>query len=238
MPNSVLSNWRQVSEEVAEACRVANRDPSTVTIVGASKYVGPELASHLVAAGCRVLGENRPQQLWEKHEWFTANVIEVDFHFIGHLQRNKAKRTLPLIRCLHSLDSLRLAEAVSQEATSAGLVINSLIDVNVTQDTSKTGVVQSELDALVERVLQLPGIQLRGLMAMSSLDSDRERARQEFSHVRELRDSIATKFSLPAFVELSMGMSNDFAEAIREGATLVRIGSRLWEGATSDDRTA
>lgn len=235
MLNTILANWRKVSDEVTEACVAAKRDPSTVLIVGVSKYVGPELASLLVQAGCRVLGENRPQQLWEKQAWFAANAIEADFHFIGHLQRNKARRTLPLIRCLHSLDSLRLAEAVHKEASQAGFVVNALIDVNVTQDLSKTGVPQSELDALVEQVQELPAIHLSGLMAMSSLESDPEMARREFAMVRELRDSIASKFGLPDFAELSMGMSNDFREAISEGATIVRIGSRLWEGASGDN---
>lgn len=231
MTNSIQENWQRVSEEVAEACVTANREPSSVTIIGVSKYVGPELAAQLIAAGCRVLGENRPQQLWEKQTWFETNAIEADFHFIGHLQRNKARRTLPLVRCLHSLDSMRLADAVSQEATQAGLVIDTLIDVNVTLDASKTGVPLAGLEQLVEHVQQLPGIQLTGLMAMSSFESDGDMARREFAKVRELRDTISAKFTLPRFVELSMGMSNDFREAILEGATMVRVGSRLWEGA-------
>ncbi len=231
--NLVSRNWQRIRDAVAEACLLADRPPSQVRIVGVTKYVGPQLAQCLLAAGCQALGENRPQQLWEKQAWLTENspTSTVEWHFIGHLQRNKVRRTLPMLAVLHSLDNLRLAETVSREAVLCGRSIKTLIDVNVTQDESKTGVPSAQLPSLVESVLELPGIQLSGLMAMSSLHAEPEDAQREFAQVRELRDAMAQEFSLQdSFTELSMGMSGDFREAIIEGATLVRIGSNLWEG--------
>ena len=122
------SNWLKVTAEVAEACQAAGRTPEEVKIVGVSKYVGPELTELLASVGCHELGENRPQQLWEKCDWLAAQPQPpiVHWHMIGHLQRNKVKRTLPLISWLHSVDSLRLATAVSQEASAAGLTVRAL----------------------------------------------------------------------------------------------------------------
>ncbi len=234
-PNLVLQrNWEQVRLDVAAACHSAGRAVDTVQIVGVSKYVGPELAFELAEVGCSILGENRPQSLWQKCDWFTTQpqAPDVAWHMIGHLQRNKIKRTLPLIQLLHSLDSLRLAQAISEEATQAGYVVNALVDVNVTEDSTKTGLPANELESFMEQAIVLPGLDLRGLMAMSSLDGNSALARREFSQVRGLHEKMQLRFGkqLANWSELSMGMSNDFREAIEEGATLVRIGSRLWEG--------
>jgi pyridoxal phosphate enzyme (YggS family) len=235
--NLVLqSNWQRVSAEVAEACRLAGRESNAVQIVGVSKYVGPELACALAEVGCHTLGENRPQALWEKCEWIAAqaNAPTIAWHMIGHLQRNKVKRTLPLIELLHSLDSLRLAQTVSDEAVAAGITVRALVDVNVTDDQTKTGILANELEPFLERAIQLPGLELQGLMAMSSLGGDSDTARREFAHVRQLHGQMSQRFGaqLTGWTELSMGMSGDFHEAIAEGATLVRIGSSLWEGGT------
>lgn len=233
--NLVLqSNWQRVSAEVSEACRLAGRDSHAVQIVGVSKYVGPELACALAEVGCLALGENRPQSLWEKYEWTAAqaNSRAIVWHMIGHLQRNKVKRTLPLIELLHSLDSLRLARTVSDEAVAAGLLVRTLVDVNVSGDQTKTGIAATELEPFLEQAIQLPGLELHGLMAMSSLGGDSDTARREFAQVRQLREQMSERFGaqLPHWTELSMGMSGDYQEAIAEGATLVRIGSSLWEG--------
>ena len=242
-------NWKRVAEEVAQACLAAGREASQVQIVGVSKYVGPELAWQLSQAGCPILAENRPQLLWEKSDYFARQVPTpaVDtasdasqvnegpripkWHLIGHLQRNKLRRTLPIISLLHSLDSLRLAEAISLEAAAQAKRQPVLIEVNVTQDATKTGLAPTQVRELLERARELAGLEVRGLMAMSSLQADADSARREFEQVRELRDQLqreyAGQFDLS---ELSMGMSGDFREAIAAGATLVRIGTRLWQG--------
>ncbi len=229
-------NWARVCDQVHDACVRARRDPQQVQIVGVSKYVGADLAWQLAAAGCTILGENRPQSLWEKYEYFSARGTESltfspSWHLIGHLQRNKLRRTLPMLSMLHSLDSLRLAEAVSSEATAADKRLPVLLEVNVTGDTTKTGLRPSELPFVLEQVDRLAGIEIRGLMAMSSLSADALVARREFDQVRELRDQLQQQFrNVVELSQLSMGMSGDFREAIAAGATLVRIGSNLWEG--------
>ncbi len=227
-------NWLRVIEQVAEACLAAGRQPHSVRIVGVSKYVGPELAWQLAQAGCGLFGENRPQLLWDKVAYFAAQpkqAIPTQWHLIGHLQRNKIKRTLPMISLLHSLDSLRLAEAISQEATQLDRVLPVLLEVNVTGDASKTGMAISELEELLGNFEHLPGIKVCGLMAMSSLAADALTAQREFDQVRQLRDQLQTAYGQGLELsELSMGMSGDFPAAIAAGATLVRIGSSLWQG--------
>lgn len=228
-------NWRRVSDEVAQACQAAGRTPDQVQVAGVTKYVGPELAWQLYQADCDILAENRPQALWEKAEYFAQQQqpeqAPVQWHLIGHLQRNKLKRTLPLLDLLHSLDSLRLTEAINAEAVSLGRRCRALLEVNVTQDTSKTGMSIEQVRGILELTDKLPGIEFCGLMAMSSLDASADHARREFESVRELRDQLQREFAGQVTLsELSMGMSGDFREAIAAGATLVRIGTSLWQG--------
>jgi len=226
-------NWLKVTDQVAEACLAAGRQPHNVRVVGVSKYVGPELAWQLAQAGCSLFGENRPQSLWDKVAYFASQphlVTPIQWHLIGHLQRNKIKRTLPMISLLHSLDSLRLAQAISQEATLLERILPVLLEVNVTQDASKTGMTVSQLEELLDHHEHLPGIKICGLMAMSSLAVDAQTAQREFEQVRELRDQLQSSYGQGlALNELSMGMSGDFRAAIAAGATLVRIGSNLWQ---------
>lgn len=226
-------NWLVVREQVAEACVSAGRDPSEVKIVGVAKYVGPELTAQLVDAGCQSVGENRPQALWDKVEWFStqraAGSPQPRWHLIGHLQRNKVRRTLPLVVQLDAVDSWRLAEEISREAGKLGIEVPILVDVNLTQDTSKTGMTADELWRLREPLASLPNIRWLGLMAMSSLEADSQQTRREFAAVRQLQADLSADLGDRAqLTQLSLGMSGDFREAIAEGSTCVRIGSNLW----------
>ncbi len=226
-------NWSRAVDDVAQACAAAGREPSEVSIVGVSKYVGAELAWQLAAAGCCILAENRPQSLWDKANYFGQHdSVSAQWHLIGHLQRNKLKRTLPLISLLHSLDSFRLADAINTEQLAAGAgPLSVLLEVNVTHDAAKTGMALNEVHKLLQQAPHWPGIAICGLMAMSSLDADAPRAQREFEQVRLLRDDLQREYGQQfQFSELSMGMSGDFKEAIAAGSTLVRIGSNLWRG--------
>lgn len=246
---TVRDNWLRVSEQVQAACDQAGRPRSSVQVVGVSKYVGAQLTQQLFEAGCHVLGENRPQQLWAKAQHFnesgiatelppaeaantsaTSSQPSVHWHMIGHLQRNKARNLMPHINYLHSLDSIRLAQATSDEALRVDRRLPVLAEVNVTRDESKTGLREPQLHALLEQLHELPGLELRGLMAMSTHHASSDEVRREFERVRQLRDRLAVDFPAHDLSQLSMGMSGDFAEAIAEGATLVRIGSSLWQG--------
>lgn len=190
-----------------------------------------------MTAGCSTIGENRPQSLWQKREWLASksdSVPQAQWHLIGHLQRNKVRRTLPLVDVIQSIDSLRLAAEVSLEAQNAGLSARVLLNVNVSQDSTKTGFLPEQIRRDIESLVQLPNLQVFGLMAMSSLDARKIQIREEFLAVRQLRDELSQRLcgavDLP---ELSMGMSGDFEEAIAEGSTCVRIGSNLWTGIIS-----
>lgn len=226
----IRTNWTRVQEQVGAACDAAARPAEQVTIVGVSKYVSPPIALLLAQAGCCVLGENRPQAIWDKAEYFRQQGQPAEWHMIGHLQRNKIRRIISDICCVHSLDSLRLAQALSEEAVRVEQCLRCLIEVNVTQDASKTGLPAHELEVVLEQTLRLPGISIQGLMAMSTQQSTSDAARREFASVRDLRDKMQSRYPEIQLSELSMGMSSDFREAIAEGATLVRIGSNLWQG--------
>lgn len=226
----VTSNYQKVLAEVADATNKANRQLSDVTVVGVSKYVDANTTEMLVRAGCHTLGESRPQTLWDKAGQLSH--LHCDWHMIGHLQRNKLRRTLPLVALVHSIDSLRLAESISSTAVELGLNVSGLLEVNISGDISKHGFPPDDVAEAIGAVSQLEGLSVVGLMAMSGLNSSPTEARREFAEVRVLRDTLVAG-GLPGNVtlaQLSMGMSGDFCEAIAEGATLVRIGSRLFEG--------
>lgn len=226
----VRLNYQNVVSEVAEAAQKANRNPEEITVVGVSKYVDSATTEMLFNAGCKTLGESRPQSLWDKAEQLSH--LACDWHMIGHLQRNKLRRTLPLVSLVHSIDSLRLADSISTTAVDLGLTIHGLLEINISGDESKHGFSPNEVSEAIESVHRLDGLRIVGLMAMSGLDSSPADARREFAEVRILRDALATGGLPPSMSlhELSMGMSGDFKEAIAEGATLIRVGSRLFEG--------
>lgn len=225
MPGIVRANLERVRAEVAAACARAGRDPAGVTIVGVTKYVGVAAAAALLAAGCTDLAESRPQALWDK----AAALPRARWHLVGRLQRNKVRRTLPLVSLLHTLDSLRLLGAIEEEG--AGRELEALVEVNLDGDPRRAGVAADGLGALLDAAAAAARVRVRGLMGMASLsggDGGAGTARRQFAALRELRERFAADH--PGLVELSMGMSGDFPEAILEGATIVRIGSALWEG--------
>lgn len=216
--------FAHVLERVASAAIRSGRQPSAVTVIGVSKYVDASKARELVESGCKDLGESRPQSLWEKAS--VLSDLKVRWHMIGHLQRNKVARTLPLIHCIHSLDSVRLAEQIDADANRLAIRVPVLLEVNVSKDSTKTGLSPSEACEVCEKICQLPNLQLEGVMGMSSLEG--QDARSEFSQIRDLRDKLQREVgNLAKLDQLSMGMSNDFEDAILEGSTMIRIGSLL-----------
>jgi pyridoxal phosphate enzyme (YggS family) len=233
----VRENLAAVRGRVDEACRRAGRTPTEVRIVGVTKYVTADLARLLLECGCIDLAESRPQSLWEKAEALADAAPKPRWHLVGHLQRNKIRRTLPIMSLLHSLDSRRLLDALEAEAKLAGRVCDVLVEVNLTGDPARTGLAQAEVAPLVDAARGLEHVRLRGLMGMASVPEGpaaADVARTQFARLREIRDALQQRVG-PAcpLDELSMGMSEDFEAAILEGATLVRIGSALWEGITA-----
>jgi PLP dependent protein len=226
----IAENLQQVRDRIAVAAQCSGRSPDDVRLVAVTKYVGAAETRALVAAGCRDLGESRPQELWRKAAELADD--EIRWHFIGHLQRNKLARTLPLVCLLHSGDSLRLLEAIAAESDERARSALVLLEVNVSGDATKHGFGPEEIEPLGDRLAALGGVEIRGLMAMAGREGGPDDARREFARLRELRDRLQSawggRFELK---ELSMGMSSDFEIAVEEGATLVRVGSALFEGA-------
>ncbi len=230
----IADNYASVLADVANAAVAAGREPSSVKVIGVSKYVDAEITSWLVDAGCNDLGENRVQHLKTKADAAAdhPSLQDVRWHLIGHLQRNKVRTALPHTSLVHSVDSVRLLEAIASVAAGLEQTIDVLIEVNVSGEADKTGLPESDLPAVMDRVVELQSnhrLRCVGLMAMAGWGTDGSDARRQFAGLRQLADDARDRTSLH-LPELSMGMSGDFAAAIAEGSTMVRIGSRLFEG--------
>ena len=222
-------NWQDVIERVHKACDQVGRDPISVRVIGVTKYVDMARTTALYDAGCRDLGESRPQALWEKAGGFTAD--DVRWHVIGHLQRNKVGKTMPYNPVFHTIDSVRLAQALSRSAAELSIVADGLIEVNLSDDRRRSGLLPDSMLDSASQILELPGLYIRGLMGMASHPEAGRSPRQEFAYLRELRDTLSDRFpDAGGLAELSMGMSGDFEDAIYEGSTMVRIGSALFHG--------
>jgi len=224
-------NWKNIIERVHKACDQAGRDPISVRVIGVTKYVDMARTKALYDAGCRDLGESRPQALWEKAAACGAANRTAQWHLIGHLQRNKVVKTISYNPVVHTIDSVRLAEAISRAAVDSSFVCEGLIEVNLSEDVGRSGLLPDSLLDRASQILELPGVCIRGLMGMASHPEADRNPRQEFAHLRELRDTLNERFpDAGGLTELSMGMSGDFEDAIYEGSTMVRIGSALFQG--------
>jgi len=229
----IRENIAALRGRIATACGLAGRDPAGVRLVAVTKYVTAEITRLVLEAGVADLAESRPQSIWSKAESLADTRPAARWHLVGHLQRNKVRRTLPLVAMLQSLNSLRLLEQIAGEtAPRAATPLDVLVEVDLGDDPGRSGAAPAEVPALVRAAAATPGLRLVGLMGMAGHpDAAGADARRDFARLRGLREAVAGELADPtAFVELSMGMSGDFEEAILEGATLVRIGSAIFEG--------
>lgn len=207
----------------AARARAGRTDP--VTLVAVTKTHPAEVVRAAIDAGVADVGENRVQEMDDKVGEVGRNAVR--WHLIGHLQRNKAARAVALADLVHSLDSLRLAEALSAEAVKAGVTVPCLVQVNTSGEESKFGLAADEALDAVGRMAALPGLRLEGMMTMAPFTGDQAVIRRTFAGARRLCEDAARQ--VPGFGrQLSMGMSNDFEAAVEEGSTLVRVGSTLF----------
>ena len=224
----IAGNLQAIQGRVQDAAHRSGRPSDDVRLVAVTKYAKLPWVQALVDLGFHRLGESRPQQLVER----TSQVDgAVDWHLIGHLQRNKVRMVLPHVRMIHSVDSLRLALRINEIAGETSLKPAVLLETNVSGEGSKDGFSAGALTSVWSELAALKNLQIAGLMTMAPASEDPEAARPVFQALRELRERLAaespTGCTLP---ELSMGMSGDFEIAIEEGATLIRIGSALFRG--------
>jgi PLP dependent protein len=221
------SNWEAVQQRIADAARRAAREASEVTLVAVTKRTTTDLVRALVACGATDLGENYPQELWRKAEGLAD--LPVRWHLIGHLQGNKAKKTLPMVQMIHAVDSLKLLRTLDELAREVADPPPVCLQVNTSDEATKHGWSPDSFLADAEAIAACRAIPVVGLMTMAALGTAAEDARPSFAKLRSVRDQMRSLTGL-ALDQLSMGMSNDFEVAIEEGATLVRIGSALFEG--------
>lgn len=217
-----------LEERIRTACGRAGRPRQDVTLVAVTKYVGPTVATILTELGVLDLGESRPQELWHKAEPLPP---AVRWHLVGHLQRNKIERTLRRVFLIHSVDSERLLDALDEEAAKQGRPLDVLLEVNASREANKGGFAPEAVVPVAPRLATLKNVRVRGLMTMAAQVANPEEARPTFAELRKLRDRLRAEVGPAVKLDhLSMGMTNDFEIAIEEGATLIRVGSALFEG--------
>lgn len=223
---SIVENLKQIQRELEACCAACGREPSSVRLLPVSKTKPMELLKEAYGAGVRAFGENHVQELLAKSAELPG---DIEWHMIGHLQTNKVKQLVGHTALIHSLDSLRLGEALSRQAERLGVTVNVLVEINAGRETSKSGFLPEEAEAALRALAQLPGLRIRGLMTVAPISEDESCQREIFRSVRLLAERL-NGLELPGVElrELSMGMSGDFRAAIAEGATIVRIGSAIF----------
>lgn len=221
---NVARNLESVRERIGHAATRAGRDSREVTLVAVSKGRPLEMIQEAAQAGQRVFGENRAQELRDKIDRLA---VDLEWHFIGHLQRNKVNMVIGKVALVHSVDSRRLLEAVASRAEELEIVQDILLQVNVSGEESKYGMEEEGMEGMLEAALALPAVRVRGLMTIAPLEAE-EKTRPCFRRLRELRDALARDFSPLDLGILSMGMTQDFEVALEEGANMVRIGTAIF----------
>jgi len=259
LASQIAANLAKVRQQIADVAGRCGRRGEEILLVAVTKYVGPAEIRALVEAGCREIGESRPQQLWQRAA--ALEDLPIRWHLVGHLQRNKVRRTLPLVTLMHSADSPRLIAALNEAAadfarekmgtgsaepqqtpgsSSCGKVpvpifsryrVPILLEVNISGEPAKHGFAPDAIEPFFAELSSYRHVEVRGLMCMAALEGGLDAARRDFAALRALRDRLRTRCPDGITLdELSMGMSGDYAVAIEEGATMVRIGSALFEG--------
>ncbi len=223
---NVTENIKNVQERIKQACLRADRNPSEVTLIAVSKTKPVSMIEECIENGITVFGENKAQELTRKIE---AIGRPLDWHFIGHLQRNKVKYVVGNACLIHSVDSVRLAEAINSEAEKKNIVCDILAEVNVADEESKFGLAKEEVHDFVLQISSFKNIKLRGLMTIAPYVEDSEENRLYFRVLRNLLIDINSKNIDNINMDvLSMGMTGDYEVAIEEGATMVRVGTGIF----------
>ncbi|MGZ8487871.1 MAG: YggS family pyridoxal phosphate-dependent enzyme [Candidatus Binatia bacterium] len=221
------ANYRTIVERIAVAAAKVGRDAREVRLLAASKSQPVDSIRAALAAGVELVGENYVQEAEEKKNLLAE--AKVEWHMIGHLQRNKAKLAVELFDVVESLDNLALARELDKEAAKRSKIVRALIEVNLAGEESKAGVAKAKVAGLLEKIAGLAHVSVQGLMTVPPFRENLEEVRPYFRELRELRDSL-NSLNLPnvRLNELSMGMTHDFTVAIEEGASIVRVGTALF----------
>ena len=222
----LAENLKIVENNILEACKRANRNREDVKLIAVSKTKPVSMLQEIYDEGIRYFGENKVQELTDKVEQLPS---DIHWHMIGHLQRNKVKYIVDKVDMIHSVDSLRLAEAIEQEAAKKNVVVNVLLEVNVAEEDTKFGLKVEEVIPLIEQISGFSHIKICGLMTIAPYVENPEENRNVFARLKQLSVDINQKnIDNVSVRELSMGMTNDYEVAIEEGATMVRVGTGIF----------
>ncbi len=217
----------KLKEKLKNAAVCCGRDPKDIKLVAVSKTMSAEKVETAINSGATILGENYIQESREKIK--TLSRYDVQWHFIGHLQSNKAKYAVPLFDLIHSVDSLKLAKEINKQAKKIDKIQDILIQINISRELSKSGIDAKGVTDLVRDISLLENVSIKGLMGMPPYYNEPEKVKPYFAEMRKIRDEIKKKnFSGVSMDELSMGMTGDFEAAIEEGSTFVRIGTAIF----------
>lgn len=222
----LAENLKEVERKITDACKRADRSRDDVTLIAVSKTKPVSMLKEVYDEGIRYFGENKVQELTEKYDELPS---DIHWHMIGHLQRNKVKYIVDKVDLIHSVDSLRLAETIEQEAAKKNVVVNILLEVNVAEEDTKFGLKVDEVIPLIEQISNFSHIRVCGLMTIAPFVENPEENRNVFARLKKLSVDINQKNIDNIYVrELSMGMTNDYEVAIEEGATMVRVGTGIF----------
>lgn len=226
----MLENIQHVKCEIAEVAKSAGRDPSDITLIGVSKFFPAEYARQAFELGLHDLGENRPEEMHEKKALLDEEGVQPRWHLIGTIQSRKVRLIVGEPYLIHSVDSMSLAKEISKRSSANGISSSILFEVNVSGEASKHGFSEEELMRSFPDLMELPNLNLCGLMTMAPIQHEPGEAEKVFEKTRLLFERISSEYSMPAeqWKNLSMGMSGDFREAIRQGSTHVRIGTAIF----------
>ena len=224
--NTIRDHLNEVRENIQKACEKAGRSPQEVTLIAVSKTKPLLMLEEAYEAGARDFGENKVQEILEKHPKMPE---DARFHMIGHLQRNKVKQVLPHAVLIHSVDSYRLAEQISQEAGKLGITAKILLEVNVAKEESKFGMMPEDVEEMAGQIAALPHLQIEGLMTIAPFVDDPEKNRPVFRKLYQLSVDIKKKnIDNVNMGVLSMGMTGDYQVAVEEGSTMIRVGTGIF----------
>ncbi len=224
--NTIRDHLNEVRENIQKACEKAGRSPQEVTLIAVSKTKPLFMLEEAYEAGARDFGENKVQEILEKHPKMPE---DARFHMIGHLQRNKVKQVLPHAVLIHSVDSYRLAEQISQEAGKLGITAKILLEVNVAKEESKFGMMPEDVEEMAGQIAALPHLQIEGLMTIAPFVDDQEKNRPVFRKLYQLSVDIKKKnIDNVNMGVLSMGMTGDYQVAVEEGSTMIRVGTGIF----------
>ena len=221
-------NIARVKADIRSCCIAAGRDPEEVTLIGVSKVFPVEYAEAAVMAGLKDLGENRVQEMMPKIERFSSLDLDVNWHLIGTLQKNKVKYVIGKTKLIHSVNTVELAEEISKRSVGNNVTTRILLQANVSGEESKHGFAPHELKPALDNVMDMPGIVVCGLMTMAPIETYEGEAREVFARTRVIFEDLASYVRSDSWNVLSMGMSQDYKSAILEGSTHVRVGTAIF----------